>query len=65
MTTYDRIAQIEHDLAVFQTNAIPGQIEAALVRERLKETLSIAMRIIGHAADDFDHVHDGLTDGFM
>jgi hypothetical protein len=41
-----RIAKAERELAEYQTETIPCQIEAALVRERLNTTLDIAMRAI-------------------
>jgi hypothetical protein len=41
-----RIAKAERELAEYQTQTIPCQLEAGLVRERLKTTLDIAMRTI-------------------
>lgn len=40
----ERIAELERELARYQTETIPCQIEANLARERLKATLDIGMR---------------------
>ncbi len=58
-----RLHDLERELARRQTEAGYQQIEAGLVRQRLKETLAIAMRLIGHAADEFEIAHDGMADG--
>jgi len=42
----ERIAELERALARAQTNGIPCQIEAALIRERLKATLDIGIHAI-------------------
>lgn len=49
-----RIAEREQDLARLQTDATYRQIEANLVRERLKATLGIAVSVIGRMTAAFD-----------
>lgn len=49
-----RIAQLEIDLARAQTDSTYSQIEANLVRQRLRTTLNIAMSAIGRLASGFD-----------
>lgn len=49
-----RIAHLELELAKAQTAATYFQIEAALVRQRLKATLSMAAGVIGRLAAEFD-----------
>ena len=49
-----RIAQLEHELAQLQTDATWRQLEAGLVRQRLRATLTIAVDVIGRLAAGFD-----------
>lgn len=63
MTEVDRrIAQLEIDLAQIQTTDAYCQLEANLVRQKLKTTLQIAMNFLARAADDFEMAHDGMVD---
>jgi hypothetical protein len=58
-----RIAQLEIDLAQMQTAEAYCQLEANLVRQKLKATLQIAMNFLARAADDLEMAHDGMVDG--
>jgi hypothetical protein len=58
-----RIEQLERDLAKEQTSAAYCQLEANLVRQRLKDTLQIAMNFLDRAAEAFEQTHDDMADG--
>jgi len=57
-----RIAALEKELAEAQTEATYSQIEANLVRRRLKETLDMAMHVVGDVTAGFDATIQRMAD---
>lgn len=49
-----RIAELEVELAQLQAASVYQQVEANLVRQRLKETLDIAMHVIDRLSVGFE-----------
>lgn len=57
-----RIAELEVELAQLQTESAYQQIEANLVRQRLKDTLAIAVHVVERLSSGFSANLDRMAD---
>ena len=57
-----RIEQLERDLAALQTESAYCQLDAALVRQRLKDTLRIAVSVVERLSFGMDDSLQRMAD---